>query len=147
MNVAIRKASPADVAIIAPLFDEYRIWYNQPSDLYAAEVFIRERLQREESIIFIAFADDKEIGFTQLFPIFTSVGMQRAWLLNDLFVRASARGKGAATALLNAAKSFAKAANSKWLMLETSNDNHAAKALYEKEGWKRGNDIFYIYQL
>jgi GNAT superfamily N-acetyltransferase len=43
--------------------------------------------------------------------------MKRAWLLNDLYIHVSSRGKGVATALLDAAKEFAKSTGSKWLML------------------------------
>ena len=84
------------------------------------------------------------MGFTQLYPIFSSVGMKRCWLLNDLFVLDTVRGKGIATALLDAAKAFGLETQSRWLMLQTAYDNHAAQALYEKSGWTKDED-YYVY--
>jgi len=147
MNIEIRKATVEDATIIAPLFDSYRSFYKQLPDVNGALNFIKERLQQNESVIFIAFIKDNAVGFVQLYPIFTSVGMNRAWLLNDLYIHVSARGKGVATALLNASKEFARSTNSKWLMLETATDNYTAQALYKKNGWKKETDMFYRFDL
>jgi ribosomal protein S18 acetylase RimI-like enzyme len=147
MNREIRKASVEDAAIVALLFDSYRSFYKQAPDVDAAFNFIKERLQQNESVIFIAFIKDNAVGFVQLYPIFTSVGMKRAWLLNDLYIHVSSRGKGVATALLDAAKEFAKSTGSKWLMLQTASDNYTAQALYKKNGWKKETDVFYRFDL
>jgi len=147
MNMEIRKASVEDAAIVALLFDSYRSFYKQAPDVDAAFNFIKERLQQNESVIFIAFIKDNAVGFVQLYPIFTSVGMKRAWLLNDLYIHVSSRGKGVATALLDAAKEFAKNTGSKWLMLQTASDNYTAQALYKKNGWKKETDVFYRFDL
>jgi GNAT superfamily N-acetyltransferase len=147
MKIEIHKAAAKDAEIIAPLFDAYRMFYNQPSDIDGALHFVKERLQQNESVIFIAFINDRVIGFIQLFPIFTSVGMQRAWVLNDLFIHPSARGKGVGTALLETAKDFGRTGKSKWLMLQTANDNYSAQALYRKNGWKKEIDLFYRFEL
>jgi len=147
MNMEIRKASVEDAAIVALLFDSYRSFYKQAPDVDAAFNFIKERLQQNESVIFIAFIKDNAVGFIQLYPIFTSVGMKRAWLLNDLYIHVSSRGKGVATALLDAAKEFAKNTGSKWLMLQTASDNYTAQALYKKNGWKKETDVFYRFDL
>jgi len=147
MNIEIRKASVEDAAIVALLFDSYRSFYKQAPDVDAAYNFIKERLQQNESVIFIAFIKDNAVGFVQLYPIFTSVGMKRAWLLNDLYIHVSSRGKGVATALLDAAKEFAKNTGSKWLMLQTASDNYTAQALYKKNGWKKETDVFYRFDL
>jgi len=147
MNMEIRKASVEDAAIVALLFDSYRSFYKQAPDVDAAFNFIKERLQQNESVIFIAFIKDNAVGFVQLYPIFTSVGMKRAWLLNDLYIHVSSRGKGVATALLDAAKEFAKNTGSKWLMLQTASDNYTAQTLYKKNGWKKETDVFYRFDL
>jgi GNAT superfamily N-acetyltransferase len=147
MKIEIHKAAAKDAEIIAPLFDAYRMFYNQQSDIDGALHFVKERLQQNESVIFIAFINDRAIGFIQLFPIFTSVGMQRAWVLNDLFIHPSARGKGVGTALLETAKDFGRTGKSKWLMLQTANDNYSAQALYRKNGWKKEIDLFYRFEL
>jgi GNAT superfamily N-acetyltransferase len=147
MKIEVHRASAEDAEIIAPLFDAYRMFYNQSSDIDGALRFVKERLQQNESVIFMAFINDQATGFIQLFPIFTSVGMQRAWVLNDLFIHPSARGKGVGTALLETAKDFGRTGKSKWLMLQTANDNYSAQALYRKNGWKKETDLFYRFEL
>ena len=148
MAITVKKAAIEDVSIVALLFDAYRQFYKQPTDVEAAAEFISARLQNNESVIFIAFDNEDAVGFTQLYPIFTSVGMKKTWLLNDLYVAATARGKGAATALLDAAKELGLATNSKWLLLETANDNFNAQKLYEKNNWQKVEQYcFYTFQL
>ena len=147
MNIEIRKAFVDDANIVAPLFDSYRSFYKQAADVEGAMNFIKERLQQNESVIFIAFIKDSAVGFVQLYPIFSSVGMKRAWLLNDLYIHVSARGKGVATALLDAAKEFGRSTNSRSLMLQTAADNYTAQALYKKNGWKKETDLFYRFDL
>lgn len=143
MPVVIKKAGLEDVKLVAPLFNAYRIFYKQPSDESAAADFLWQRLLNKESVIFIAFDDDIAVGFCQLFPVFSSVGLKRSWLLNDLYVNETVRGKGIAAALLQKAKEFGIETNSRWLMLQTGADNLTAQSVYEKNGWKRVEDYFY----
>ena len=119
---------------IALLFNGYRMFYEQKSDLEGAKEFIKERILQEESYIFIAYEEDKPVGFVQLFPFFTSVGMKRAYVLNDLFVDPSCRGKGAGQALMQKAFHFCNEKNGRFVLLQTATSNHAAKALYERVG-------------
>jgi len=133
-----RQATIQDAESIAALFDLYRQFYQQPSDLAAAKFFISERLTQNESIIFIVESSSNQImGFAQLYPSFSSVSMKRLWILNDLFVRSEARGKGLAKALLNACSVWAQQTNAKGLTLKTAIDNTAARHLYQAQGWKR----------
>ena len=53
-NIFVKRASLADLDSIVPLFDAYRQFYEQPSNLALAWEFIRERLEREQSVIFVA---------------------------------------------------------------------------------------------
>ncbi|MBS1511859.1 MAG: GNAT family N-acetyltransferase [Bacteroidetes bacterium] len=143
MPIEIKQAAAEDVHLVAPVFDAYRVFYHQQSDITAAIGFLQERLNKQESILFMALAEDKVVGFCQLYPIFSSVSMHRAWLLNDLYVNEAERGKGIASALLEQAKEWGKLTNAKWLLLQTGADNTTAQAVYEKNGWKRVNDFFY----
>lgn len=144
----VRKATAADIDSIAQLFDAYRMFYKQTSDLEAARNFIAKRFLLNESIIFIAedYAGNA-VGFTQLYPIFSSVSMRRTLLLNDLYVDEKSRGKGIATTLMNAAAAYAKEKKCKWLLLQTGADNTNAQALYEKNGWKKCSDFFYQFDI
>ncbi|HEY5772849.1 MAG TPA: GNAT family N-acetyltransferase [Chitinophagaceae bacterium] len=141
--MTIRRARKKDIGDLSVLFDKYRIFYKQKSDVENARSFLKKRMKRKESVIFVAEERDELIGFTQLFPIFSSVSMKRTWLLNDLYVNERSRGIGAATKLLDAAKEFGAETNSKWLLLQTAADNFTAQKAYEKNGWVREADFFY----
>src|SRR5262245_54964814 len=139
----IRRAKKKDIDGLSVLFDKYRIFYKQQSDIGNARSFLKRRMKRKESVIFVAEERDELVGFTQLFPIFTSVGMKRTWLLNDLYVNERSRGMGIAAKLLDAAKEFGAETNSKWLLLQTAADNLTAQKVYEKNGWTKEIDFFY----
>lgn len=147
MSVQVLRATTDDIETIAPLFDAYRQFYRQASDLDGARAFLAERLERGESVVFFALLEDgTPAGFTQLYPIFSSTAMQRAWLLNDLFVAPAARRAGAGRALLERAHAFARETQARELMLQTAVDNFPAQRLYESLGWQRDND-YYVYTL
>jgi GNAT superfamily N-acetyltransferase len=145
--ITIRTAGLPELQELIPLFDDYRIFYGQSSDRTGAEKFLSDRLQQNDSVIFMAFEGDAAVGFTQLYPIFTSVGMKRSWLLNDLFVSPAARKKGIATLLLERAKKQGRDSASGWLLLSTGAANTTAQSLYETNGWQRVNDIYYEFVL
>ncbi len=138
-TLRVVRAGAADVDRVAPLFDAYRQFYKQPSDLAAAANFLSERLRAEESVVFMACLDGQPVGFTQLYPCFSSTALKRMWILNDLFVDPRARRKGVAEALLERAREFASESRSENMWLETAVDNHSAQALYEKLGWEKDN--------
>lgn len=132
---------------VAVLFDQYRVWYRQESDLEGARSFIKERIEKRESVIFIAQDIERKIlGFVQLYPIFSSVSMERSWLLNDLFVHEDFRGRGIGKFLIRIAKNLCYAYDSKGLLLETEADNKVAQALYEKTGFTRESNLFYFWK-
>src|SRR6188768_1562664 len=141
--MVIRRAKKKDIDKLSVLFDKYRIFYKQSSDIGNAKSFLKKRMKRMESVIFVAEERKELIGFTQLFPIFSSVSMKRTWLLNDLYINERSRGIGAATKLLDAVKEFGAETNSKWLLLQTAADNFTAQKVYEKNGWVKETDILY----
>jgi RimJ/RimL family protein N-acetyltransferase len=135
---ATRLASLADLDALAPLFDAYRQFYEQPPDLPRARAFLGERMARGECVVYAALGVGGEIvGFTLLYPTFSSVGTARIFVLNDLFVAPAARSTHAGAALLEAAKSHARAAGAARLSLRTAHDNLRAQAVYERNGWQR----------
>ena len=134
-DTTIRRATLDDLDAIAPLFDAYRRFYHQPGDVDRARDFLRERLQHSESVVLLALRDGTAAGFTQLYPLFSSVRTARLWLLNDLFVAEAARRHGVARALLDGAADFACEQGAAGRMLETMADNAPARALYRAAGW------------
>ena len=145
MPIHVRPAAMADLSELTPLFDAYRVFYEQPSDLSAAEAFLEQRFELADSKIFLAcHADGVAIGFTQLFASYSSVAMRRIFVLNDLFVAKVGRRAGAGKALLDAAHEYAREASAVRVSLKTAVGNQAAQRLYESMGYKR-DEAFYYY--
>ena len=135
-DLVIRPAGAADLAALIPLFDGYRQFYEQPSDPALARGFLAERLDRRDTVLILAELDGRAVGFTHLFPIFSSTRCARLWLLNDLFVSPAARKHGVARALLRAAESHARTTGACGLELATAHTNTPAQRLYESLGWQ-----------
>ena len=134
----IKRITLSDYLQVTGLFDKYRMFYKQPSNPAAAEAFITERLENNESVIFIAILDDgAAAGFTQLYPLISSVRAKKNWLLNDLYVDVPYRKKGVGEALIKAAMDFAKNEGAAYVKLETAVDNYTAQSLYQSIGFKQ----------
>jgi len=142
--IKVIQATEKDIDEIVPLFDEYRMFYKQERNLEGARNFIVDRFNKKESIIFLAYFNGQPAGFTQLYPMFSSVSMQRSYVLNDLFVHPTYRNKQIGEALLNTAKEFCNTNDAKGLALETTIDNPAQK-LYEKLGWEKDEACFHYF--
>jgi GNAT superfamily N-acetyltransferase len=145
-NVEIRRATLADLNLVAPLFDVYRQFYGKPRNLDEARRFLRERLEENQSVIFLALDGKEAVGFTQLYPSFSSASIASIFILNDLFVAPGARRLGAGTALLQTAAEYGRRVGAIRLALSTERTNTIAQSVYERAGWKR-DEIFYVYQL
>ena len=135
----IRKAGIEDLKKVSVLFDQYRIFYRNSSDVAGAEIFLKERLQKNESVIYVAAVNGELVGFTQLYPQFSSTRMKRSWLLNDLYVLPDYRGKGISKKLIDAAKQLAKDTNAAGLLLETEKTNTIGNRLYPSAGFTHYN--------
>ncbi len=147
MVLEIKKATTDDIAMVAFLFNSYRMFYKQPSNLEAAFDYLEQRISKDESVVFIAVLKNEAIGFVQLYPIFSSVSLSHAWLLNDIYVAENARNQGIAEALLQHAKQFGIETKSSNILLQTAADNYKAQSVYEKNGWIKLQDFFYEFPL
>ena len=143
---SVRKAKVNDLQELAILFDEYRQFQKQPSDLRAAQAFLLDRINREESVVFVCFEDSVPVGFGQIFPSFSSVSLSRIFILNDLFVKQTSRGKGVASLILSEIEAFAWSLGSARISLNVAINNPSAKALYERIGWKRDDQYFMFHR-
>ncbi len=146
--MTVTRAGAAHLDALVPLFDGYRRFYRQPSDLAAARGFLAERFAAADSVIFVASLPGVPglAGFTQLYPFFSSVRMRRVWILNDLFVAEEARRRGVAQALMEAAHAFAAETGAASVELATERTNTSAQKLYDDLGYAR-DDAFWHYAL
>ncbi len=145
-EITVTQATADDLEDVARLFDAYRVFYRQTSDLAATRAFISERFQRRDSVVFLARKDGVPAGFVQLYPSLSSVSMAPIWILNDLYVDAKMRGGGVGRRLMNRARDFAAASGAIRLELTTERTNTTAQRLYEGVGYAR-DEVFYKYIL
>jgi len=142
--MTIRQATITDLESLSVLFAQYRVFYGQSFVPDECRQFLEERLSKNESVVFIAQVEDEYAGFAQVYPCFSSVGMKKIWILNDLFVAADHRQKGIARALINHVIEYSRATGRKKVVLSTAYDNFNAQKLYEKIGFTR--EDFYNYE-
>jgi ribosomal protein S18 acetylase RimI-like enzyme len=148
VNISVREATTDDIARVAVLFDAYRVFYGQNTNIHVAQFYLAERVKRGESKIFIAIDADthQTVGFTQLYPGFSSIRVGRIWILEDLFVRADVRRGGVGEALMTKAEAFAKESGAIGITLSTAATNANAQRLYERHGFER-DEAFLHYSL
>ena len=138
-----RRLTTDDLEQTARLFDRYRQFYLQPADLDASRNFIRERLENGDSYLIGAFEGAECVGIVQLYPSFSSVGLKKKLILNDMFVPEEHRRKGVAGELLRAAGALATTIGAGSMVLATRKDNTAARALYQASGWSEESNFVY----
>jgi len=149
LNLSVRKIGIEKIDEVIDLFDQYRMFYKQSSDLELAKHFLTERLQNNESVIFVACIEFNDtalsVGFTQLYPKYSSVKAVKNWILNDLYVNPAYRKQGIGNKLIDASIDFAKNGGAKYVQIETAIDNYTAQSLYESVGFiKQAPDAEFI---
>ncbi|MBA5791886.1 GNAT family N-acetyltransferase [Flavobacterium sp. xlx-214] len=132
MDYEIRKASLEDLNETAELFNLYRIFYRQASDVEKGKQFLKERFLNSESDIFLVFWENKAVGFVQLYKLFHYAKLEKQFLLSDLFVHPNYRGKGLSVALIDRSKKWCEETGACGLMLETEKMNNIGNQLYPR---------------
>lgn len=134
--ISIRQVTQENSPQLVTLFNAYRVWYGQPSDIEGAEKFLGERIREKESVVYAAFdGKDTMVGFTQLYPLYSSTRLGRVWLLNDLYVSPSHRGQGISIQLIDRAKHLATETEAVGVLLETEKSNAIGNNLYPRTGF------------
>ena len=141
-TVTVSQAVLSELAKLATLFNEYRQFQGEASDLGASQEFLRARFNHGESVAFIAHDGEVSVGFAQLYPIYSSVSLKRVFVLNDLFVCESGRRKGVASKLLAAVEAYAWSLSAVRVTLNVAKSNVAGQALYEAQGWSQDSQFF-----
>ncbi|MCL4109265.1 UNVERIFIED_CONTAM: hypothetical protein GTU68_063033 [Idotea baltica] len=135
--MTIRQVEESDIDQLIGIFEAYRVWYGKEADPVGARAFLSARIEEKDSLIYGAFTEGGLIvGFTQLYPLFTSTGMRRIWLLNDLFVDKEFRGQGISIMLIDRAKTLARETEAAAVILETQLSNAIGNKLYPRAGFE-----------
>lgn len=123
----ITQATKSHKDEVSKLFDLYRQYYGKCPDKFTAEKFISERLNKNDSIIFIALNEkDIIVGFAQVYFSFSSISAKSLLILNDLFVKEEFRNVGVGISLINSGVDYAKKINVSSISLSTKFDNYNA---------------------
>lgn len=141
----VRDAKLSDLKNLSVLFNSYRMFYGKKFDLKAAEEFLRSRIEKKDSKIFVCDFNNELSGFVQLYPLFSSTRVSKYWLLNDLYVDVNKRGKGFSKLLIERSKELVIESKACGMMLETEKSNDIGNKLYPSTGFKK-NELSNFYE-
>jgi ribosomal protein S18 acetylase RimI-like enzyme len=149
----IRTATAADAPAIGRLLHAFNTEYDDPTpDPGALAVRVAELIDGGDTLVVLAQegGDAAGLGLLRLRPSLWSRALE--CYLAELYVVPALRGRGIGRALLERALTVARAAGADRIDLGTSEDDVAARALYESCGFTRreggGPDdpIMYVYE-
>ncbi len=145
----IRKATLEDLDQLTGLFDQYVVFYKKPSNYEKHKAYLKERLENNEAIVYIAFDETdskKAIGFALNYITFSSLALNKIIILNDLFVDSTIRKNGIGEKLITQTIVLANEIGSNLIRLRTAKNNIVAQGLYHKMGFVR-DEVLYSYDL
>jgi ribosomal protein S18 acetylase RimI-like enzyme len=149
-DAAIRRATPGDAEAVARLLHDFQLEFEEPSPGLEALAERYAELIRNREMIVLLVGDGPE-GFAQLRfrPWVYSAGLHS--YLEELYVVPSRRGQGLGRALLEAAMDAARSEGAEQMELGTSEDDVAARALYESVGFtnreaRPDGPVMYFYE-
>lgn len=145
MEFNIKRATLKDLSTTAALFNLYRIFYRQEDNYEKCKQFLKERIDNDQSNIFVVYAEGKMVGFVQLYKLYHYIKLQKQWLLSDLFVHPDYRGYGLSIALIERAKKWCYETDACGLMLETEKTNEIGNNLYPRCGFEYDGNHNYYY--
>jgi len=146
MKLKIIKAEKKHTKDVGILFDLYRQFYKYESALKNSTQYIKDRIYKKESTIFISYYEEEAVGFVQLYETFDSLNINKKLILYDLYVNKTFRKKGIGKLLMNAAKKLAYKKRIKIIELSTAVTNKKARSLYKSLKYKR-DKVYYNYYL
>ncbi|MDC0056725.1 GNAT family N-acetyltransferase [Alphaproteobacteria bacterium] len=145
MKIKTIKAEQKHIKEVGILFDLYRQFYKYESNLIESTNYIKDRINNNESTIFISISDtDEATGFVQLYETFGSLDLGKIIILYDLYVKEDHRKNNIGRQLMIKSHEYAKKINAKRIQLSTAIDNYIGQSLYESLGYVKDDD-FYTY--
>lgn len=145
-ELEIRPATAQDADALAPLFDDYRRFFTQTEDLETSRTFLRERLERGESVVLAAFDGAAAAGFLQLYPLFSSWYARRQWFLSDLYVAPEYRTRGVGKRLVETCAGFARRDGARAILVELPFSEPHLAEFYGALGFEK-DAVFELYRL
>jgi ribosomal protein S18 acetylase RimI-like enzyme len=148
---AVRRAELADAEAVGRLMHDFNAEFDEPTpgpERIAER--IRELLAGSDTAILLAGSGPDGLAILRFRLAITTSGLE--CYLAELYVVPARRGQGLGRALMNAAIDEARARGADYMDLGTSEDDVAARALYEslgfvnREGGRPDGPISYYYE-
>src|ERR1700730_3377692 len=131
-ELAVRPIGRQEMDELLPLVAGYQKFYGaEPDDERNRTFFSRFLHPSDEGLLLGAWADGGVAGFATLYWFFSSTRAADSVLMNDLFVREEARGRGVGRALISRALDEARRRGAAPLEWFTAPDNLTAQRLYD----------------
>jgi ribosomal protein S18 acetylase RimI-like enzyme len=130
----VRRATPGDAASVARLLEDFQEEFDEASPgIETLEERYEELIRNKEMIVLLV--GEGPDGFAQLRfrPWVYSAGLHS--YLEELYVVPDLRGNGLGRALLESAMDTARGEGAEQMELGTSEDDKAARKLYESAGF------------
>ncbi|MBP3419904.1 MAG: GNAT family N-acetyltransferase [Marinifilaceae bacterium] len=166
MAVEIREASPVDVEQLKSIFmgnlqtnpsyishgevqmgvGELRFeegdlhGYIAPNGFDMWEKYIREKIEGNDAVVYIAESDGRVAGFCV--ADIEEDGADPFGMVCDVLVLPESRGGGVGSMLLDVAISWLRSKGIKDIYLESGKDNHAAHEYFERRGFYHVSNIY-----
>jgi ribosomal protein S18 acetylase RimI-like enzyme len=147
---AIRRAGPADAQVIGRLLHDFNTEFEEstPGPQVVADR-VRELMDSEDFAVLLVGSGPNGLAVLRFRPSIYSPALE--CYLAELYVQPGHRGQGLGRALIEAAIDLARERGANFMDLGTSEDDVAARALYERMGFtnrERGPDgpVMYVYE-
>ena len=145
MDIKIIKAKTNHIKDVSHLFNLYRQFYKYKSEIKKSTQYIKERIFKKESTIFLCYCDKEPVGFVQLYKTFDSLNINKKLVLYDLYVMREFRKKGIGKMLMNKSKDFALKNKINLIELSTAINNKKAQSLYESLDYLQDKEYYNYY--
>ena len=143
--MTIARVTEADLAELLPLMRAYCDFYEvSPPDealLALARALIAD--PEREGVQLLARDGDGAVGFATIYWSWATSIAARIGVMNDLFVAPTARGTGAADALIQACAEECRRHGAAELTWQTARDNLRAQKVYDRIGAERAEWVDY----
>jgi ribosomal protein S18 acetylase RimI-like enzyme len=130
----VRRATPGDAPQVARLLHDFNAEFDEPTpDVETLELRYEEQIRNRDMTVLLV--GDGPDGFAQLRfrPWVHTAGLHS--YLEELYVVPDLRGNGLGRALLETAMETARGEGADYMELGTSEDDVAARGLYESAGF------------
>jgi GNAT superfamily N-acetyltransferase len=138
--MSVRQAAAADAGDIARLLHDFNTEYGEPTPGVEALAQRMRELLAGDTVVLLAGDGPDGLAVLRLRSSIWTAGLE--CYLAELYVVPALRGQGRGRALMEAALELARKRGADWMELNTDEGDVAARALYERLGFKATADYY-----